>query len=143
RLGGSEDRPALCMPTWSFDRQGAAIDLQSYVTTISGCLQFDESLFFLDCCRVEQVAPKGQGSDHECGAPNKSGRQEMAAYAADIFRQGFEGQVNGEIRGYFTSALLETLQQGRISLFDLQTKLDRLVPLKSKNRQKPRFDGNI
>jgi hypothetical protein len=139
RVGGSGEMPSLCLPNWSQEQAGAALDLGSYVRSAIGCLKFEEGVFMLDCCRVQQSAPLGQGSDWECARPDRSGRHAVLAFAADIYKQGYEGEVGKEIRGYFTSTLLDILHEGTLSLHDLKLKLETRVPKASGEMQVPRF----
>jgi hypothetical protein len=45
------------LPHFSANSQAAALGLKSYVNTAVGCFGFEEGIFFLDCCRVQQIAP--------------------------------------------------------------------------------------
>ncbi len=142
-IGQKGDAPSLCLPNWSLKSPSAALDSESYLNTAVGCMGFREGFFFLDCCRVSQAAPVGRGSYHECISPELEGRYFGVAHAAEKYKAGYEGPIDGELRGYFTSALLEILAAGPISLFDLKGKLEEKVPLVSEGKQVPRFPIDI
>jgi Caspase domain len=144
RIGQGNDVLMLCLPNWSFQRPAAALNLQSYINVSLACFHFDEAVYFLDCCRVDQAAPLGLTCELECTHPEFAGRHYAIAYATEHFKLGFEGDVGqGEIRGYFSSALLDILEQGPISLPDLKERLEELVPVRSGNKQFPRIPYDI
>ncbi|MHC2282885.1 hypothetical protein ACVME8_009528 [Bradyrhizobium diazoefficiens] len=125
---------SLCLPKWSPEDAGAALDLDSYVKSAIGCLKFSEAVFFLDCCRVRQVAPRGKPSDLECGDPKMEARHHAILYASDHYKPGYEGEVDNdgdgdqEVRGYFTTAMLNILEKETIELVQLVERLKVEVP---------------
>jgi hypothetical protein len=144
RLGQGNDALTLCLPNWSLETPGAALHLQSYINASLGCFGFKEAVYFLDCCRIDQAAPLGKTCDWECPSPQLAGRHYATGYAAEPFKLGYEGAVGlGEIRGYFSSALLDILRRGPISLPDLKERLEELVPVLSGNKQFPRIPYDI
>lgn len=126
--GGSWQQQSLCLANWSPEDAGAALHLESYLKASIGCLKFAEAVFFIDCCRVRAIAPLGKQSDLECGDPDKNGRYSAIVYGCDQYTPTYEGELNGEIRGYFTFALLKILEEGAIELRDLINKLKVVVP---------------
>ncbi|UPJ49274.1 caspase family protein [Bradyrhizobium sp. 200] len=131
---GSFQRQCLCLPNWSPQLAGAALDVDSYVKAAIGCLKFSEALFFLDCCRVRQVAPLGKPSDLECGDPQVENRNYAIVFASDHYKPGLEGVVDGEVQGYFTAAMLRILDKETIELNDLVTRLKVDVPALARPR---------
>ncbi|MER8531915.1 caspase family protein [Mesorhizobium sp. M1005] len=125
---GSWQQQSLCLANWSPLDAGAALHLESYIKASIGCLKFSESVFFLDCCRVRAVVPLGQQSELECGDPDARHRYSAILFGSDQYEPTFEGEVNEEIRGYFTAGLLTVLKQGTIELSDLLDRLRIIVP---------------
>lgn len=125
---GSWRQQSLCLPNWSPEDAGAALHLDSYLTTAVGCLNFSEAIFILDCCRVRAIAPVGQQSELECGNPNEKDCHHAVLYGSDQYEPTFEGEVDEEIRGYFTAALVKVLREGTIELGDLLDRLADIVP---------------
>ena len=125
---GSWQQQSLCLANWSPADAGAALHLESYIKASIGCLKFSESVFFLDCCRVRAVVPLGQQSELECGDPDARNRYSAVLFGSDQYEPTFEGEVNEEIRGYFTTGLLTVLIQVTIELGDLLERLRIIVP---------------
>jgi hypothetical protein len=125
---GSWQQQSLCLANWSPLDAGAALHLESYIKASVGCLKFSEAVFFLDCCRVRAVVPLGQQSELECGDPDARNRYSAVLFGSDQYEPTFEGEVNEEIRGYFTAGLLTVLKQGSIELGDLLERLRIIVP---------------
>lgn len=125
---GSFQQQSLCLANWSPVDAGAALHLESYVKASVGCLKFSEAVFFLDCCRVRAVAPLGQQSELECGDPDTKNRYSAIIYGSDVYEPTYEGEVDGEVRGYLTAGLLQVLKEGTIELGDLLKRLRRVVP---------------
>lgn len=125
---GSWQQQSLCLANWSPDDAGAALHLESYIKASIGCLKFSEAVFFLDCCRVRAVVPLGKQSELECGDPDARNRFSAVLFGSDQYDPTFEGEVNEEIRGYFTAGLLKVLKEGTIELGDLLKRLRIIVP---------------
>jgi hypothetical protein len=125
---GSWQQQSLCLANWSPIDAGAALHLESYIKASVGCLKFSEGVFFLDCCRVRAVVPLGQQSELECGDPDARNRYTAILFGSDQYESTFEGEVNEELRGYFTAGLLTVLKQGTIELGDLLERLRIIVP---------------
>jgi hypothetical protein len=125
---GSFQQQSLCLANWSPIDPGAALHLESYIKTSIGCLKFSEAIFLLDCCRVRAFVPLGHGSELECGTPDSKNRYSAVLFGSDEFEPTYEGEVNEEIRGYFTAGLLKVLKQGTIELGDLLKRLRVIVP---------------
>ncbi|TKV80116.1 hypothetical protein FDV58_17865 [Bradyrhizobium elkanii] len=145
--GTSFDQQCLCLPNWSPDAPGAALDLKSYIKAAVGCLNFSESIFFLDCCRVRTIAPLGKVSDLECGNPTTTDRHYAIVYSSDHHKASLEGEIRQQaaaaeqpdaaegddptaagdgdklIRSYFTVALLNILKKETIELVPLVRRL--------------------
>ena len=124
---GTFQQQALCLANWSPDDAGAALHVESYLKASVGCLQFDEAVFFLDCCRVRAVTPRGQQSELECGTPNTKNRYWAIIYGSDEFEPTYEGEVDGEVRGFMTAGLIKILKEGTIELRDLLDRLREVV----------------
>lgn len=114
---------ALCLANWSLERPGAALHFESYFNTSLGCFNFEEGLFFLDCCRVQEVAPIGQPSELACANPTPKGPR-ITFYAAEAYEAGYEGP---EAHGYFGNALVNILNEGTIESLDLEHRLNKDV----------------
>jgi hypothetical protein len=126
-------RQALCLANWSTDAPGAALQLESYLNASVGCLKFEEGLFFLDCCRLREVAPLGKASDLECGDPKLEGRHHATFYATEHYQAGYEEDTQ-DSRGYFTRALIAILRKGTIEVHEL----NRRLPADVQDLAKPR-----
>jgi hypothetical protein len=125
---GSFGQQSLCLANWSPADAGAALHLESYVKSSVGCLKFSEAVFFLDCCRLRQIAPLGQSSELECGDPQMADRYSAIVFGTEQYTPTYEGEVAEEIRGYFTAGLLQVLAEGTIELRDLVDRLKDVVP---------------
>ncbi|MCW1408206.1 caspase family protein [Rhizobium sp. 1AS11] len=125
---GSWQQQSLCLANWSPVDAGAALHLESYIKASIGCLKFAEAVFFLDCCRVRAIVPLGQQSELECGDPDAKNRYSAVLFGSDQYEPTYEGEVEEEIRGYFTSGLLKVLKEGTIELGDLLKRLKVIVP---------------
>lgn len=125
---GSWQQQSLCLANWSPMDAGAALHLESYIKASVGCLKFGEAVFFLDCCRVRQIAPAGQSSELECGDPQMTDRYSAVLFGSDHYTATYEGEVDEEIRGYFTAGLLRVLKEGTIELGALLDRLKVVVP---------------
>lgn len=125
---GSWQQQSLCLANWSPVDAGAALHLESYIKASIGCLKFSEAVFLLDCCRVRAVVPLGQQSELECGDPDARDRYSAIMFGADQYEPTFEGEVDEEIRGYFTTALLKVLEEGTIELGELLRRVRDIVP---------------
>lgn len=125
---GTFGQQSLCLANWSPADAGAALHLESYVKSSVGCLKFSEAVFFLDCCRLRQIAPLGHSSELECGDPQMADRSSAIVFGTEQYTPTYEGDVEGEIRGYFTAGLLQVLGEGTIELRDLVDRLKDLVP---------------
>ncbi|HEX8213993.1 MAG TPA: caspase family protein [Allosphingosinicella sp.] len=119
---------ALCLANWSLEDQRAALDLDSYRKTIAGCMEFEETLFFLDCCRLRLAVPPGKPTELECADPKLAGRQLATLFGTEPHGASFEGVVGEDIRGYFTAALLQILRSQTIELRELEERLRTAVP---------------
>jgi hypothetical protein len=131
----SGGRQALCLANWSLEDQGAALQLESYLNASVGCLNFEEGLFFLDCCRVRETTPLGKSSDLECGDPKLEGKQHITFYASEHYKPGYEAGGD-DARGYFSQALINILEGGTIEALELERRLGKDVPdlAKGKNQ---------
>jgi len=129
---GSWQQQSLCLANWSPDDPGAALHLESYIKASVGCLKFSESVFFIDCCRVRNIVPLGHPSELECGDPDTRERHFATLYGSDHYEPTYEGEVQGEIRGYFTAGLLKVLNQGYIEFSELLRILKVIVPESAK-----------
>jgi len=49
----------LCLAKWSDKRRNNALDAKSYLNYILATGQFDEVMFFMDCCRIREVNAEG------------------------------------------------------------------------------------
>lgn len=125
---GSWQQQSLCLANWSPIDAGAALHLESYIKASVGCLKFSEGVFLLDCCRVRSVVPLGQQSELECGDPDSRNRYSAILFGSEQYELTYEGEVDEEIRGYFTAGLLKVLKQGTIELTDLIERLRVIVP---------------
>jgi hypothetical protein len=155
---GSWQRQSLCLPNWSPQSPGAALDVDSYIKASVGCLKFSEAVFLLDCCRVREIAPLGKSSDLECGDPQQEGRHYAILYASDHYKPSFEGKVDHaegdddgaavakgagqnpgekadeEVRSYFTFSLLKILKEETIKLGPLVKRLEVDLPALKKGQ---------
>lgn len=131
----SAGRQALCLANWSMTEPRASLDLESYVNTAVGCMGFEEGLFFIDSCRLRLPVPPGKPCELECVDPQFGARHRAILFGADHYGAAFEGEIDQDIRGYFTEALLRILRRGRIELRDLAEQLELLVPELAKPRQ--------
>jgi hypothetical protein len=128
---GNPDATAMCLAEWSYERPRAALDLDSYRRTLLGCMRFQEALFFLDCCRTRIAAPPGLACTFECLDPQFDDRHWAILYGTEHYASSYEGQVDEDIRGYFTAALLDILRKKPIELRELERELDTAVPLRA------------
>ncbi len=148
---------ALCLPKWSRRRPYASLSSDSYWRTVKRCMPFEEIVVFLDCCRSATVRATTRKTELGCQAhtANAENVKGMVVYAAEDESRAFEGPSQEsedenlqEIRGYFTTALLNALQGAaagpeggvnRKGLLDyLQAEVPRLAQ-QSNNRQQPRI----
>ncbi|MGB8364818.1 MAG: caspase family protein [Rhizomicrobium sp.] len=135
RAGSAGDQ-VLCLANWSLEDQGAALQLSSYLNASVGCIGFEEGLFFLDCCRVREVAPIGKTSDLECGDPKFAGKDHTIFYATEHYQPGYEDDTP-DVRGYFTKALLAILRRGTIEV----TYLGKLLRTEVSELARPNNQG--
>lgn len=108
----------------------------SMIKNVSGKVKGLKRLFILDCCRSEVQVTKGIGA----GCPNSRGvafakvtnRDDNTALIPPVIlsscstgQYSYEDTTRGN--GYFTMALVETLNEPLRSLSDFQEKLDRKI----------------
>ncbi|MFN0036599.1 MAG: caspase family protein [Saprospiraceae bacterium] len=151
-LGLSTEGIGLCLPDWSKDFRQSALLSNDYLTAIQKYGLFEEIFFFLDCCRVSDVGGGSQiATFHPILPSDDSGAtQTCIAAAAEYQGKAFEGVVSAagvEIRGFFTTALLEALDsKTAVSLKQLEPFVYKrtLELTNAKNLvQQPRFTVNF
>lgn len=113
---------SLCLPQWSQTMPHAALNADSYPNVVQTCMPFKEIVMFLDCCRVPAIKVRAINSSVGCTAPldGFDTIDKMLFFAAEPMRRAFEGEfaadaadeVEPEVHGYFTTALLEGLRKG-------------------------------
>jgi hypothetical protein len=150
----AQTKTHLCLAAWSEVRRKLALDAEDYLNTIAASGKFDEIVFLMDCCRVRMVRPAGLPCTLDWARPQNAPETRIfKAYASDVFTQAFEADNSGEIRGYFTLALLQALQDGTstpgegVTAEELKTYLELHVPRLASSRQRPEvlngLDGSV
>lgn len=105
----------LCLAKWSKRRRGRALDSLDYLKLISGSGHFREIVMFLDCCRVRQVRTRSLMSTLDFPRPDEEAAfsRSFVGYATEFMNAAFEAEIDGndqdEIRGHFTTALVDAL----------------------------------
>lgn len=140
----------LCMADWSQDNRNAALKSSHYRSVAQRCMPFQESYFFLDCCRVRSVGVTGQDASTTCAGAGAPGRREFVAYATDHTDVAYEadaeptaGPESPPVAGHFTQVLLAGLRGGAAvtgggaTPSSLKLFIEREVPsLADKNQQR-------
>lgn len=153
----TRDDVALCMANWEIKRQAAAISYRKYLNLVIDCMQFEEVVMFMDCCRTRKVSAKGQESELSCPRPLPGERRVFIAHATEFQTAAHEAIVGDEgedddepiVRGHFTRALLAALrgaaatETGGVTSSALSRYLDKVVPRIAKRSghiQSPGFE---
>ncbi|WP_149243061.1 caspase family protein [Dyadobacter sp. 32] len=147
-LGLDTTDVGLCLPYWSRALKGDNLSTNSYLETLKKSGLFKEIIVFLDCCRVRDTNVIGRPPFLTVLAPaqNAPKVKSMVFYAAEYLSPSFEAKSNNgdQVRGFFTTALLDGLSggaavaNGQVTYKSLLNYLAREVPRRSKQRQKPR-----
>lgn len=121
-MGTNELDLALCMASWSRNTARAALSSSGYINLFLALGNFQEVVFLLDCCRVREIAVKGQDPDDSVVKPAGStgAVNSWTAYATEFGTPAFEKKLAEEEsqalppgpRGHFTEALMEALCGG-------------------------------
>lgn len=116
-LGLSSEDVGLCLPFWSDAATGlASLKLSGYLDYVKKWGLFPEVFFFLDCCRASIPFAGGYDPNLTLAKPRPGAEdsRHLIAYAATYTNAAYEAAIPGgvsksEIRGFFTSSLLEAL----------------------------------
>lgn len=147
-LGLDTTDVGLCLPYWSRALKGDNLSTNSYLETLKKSGLFKEIIVFLDCCRVRDTNVIGRPPFMTVLTPTQDSPQvkSIVFYAAEYQSPSFEAiSEDGEqVRGFFTTALLDGLSggaavaNGQVTYKSLLNYLAREVPRRSKQKQKPR-----
>ncbi len=151
--GISPSNVGLCYSHWSTSRSGALLSSSDYLAYLQNTGLFREIIVILDCCRSWE----GSAGSPPRLTPEKPDAKRVAdvkiltLYGSEFLARSIESfnADTSEVRGYFTSALIDGLNgkaampaTGEVTVGYLRNYLEREVPLRSKNAQKPRFRIN-
>jgi hypothetical protein len=111
---------ALCLANWSRDQAFAALSYEQYFKFFLKLGNFEEVVFFLDCCRVREIAVGGYGPESSVIRPASKAVSAFPAFATEVGTPSYEAKMAEEeaqgrpavVRGHFTQALLEALCGG-------------------------------
>jgi hypothetical protein len=114
-LASSRMGADLCLGKWSPSRRNCALDSNDYFNMLIGTGKFREIIGFLDCCRVRVSNAHGLGSTLGWARPDDDAGSErhFIGYSTEYQNPAFEaatGQSQGDVRGFFTKALLQGLK---------------------------------
>ena len=147
-LGLDTTDVGLCLPYWSRSLKGDNLSTNSYLETLKKSGLFKEIIVFLDCCRVRDTNVIGRAPFLTALAPTQDSPQvkSIVFYAAEYQSPSFEAKSDDgdQVRGFFTTALLDGLSggaavvNGQVTYKSLLNYLAREVPRRSKQKQKPR-----
>jgi hypothetical protein len=105
----------LCLANWSEYRRQSALSSESYKDYIKQYGYFKEIIFIADCCRNTKINIKPKAPTFSSPVPGlNAGQTNMfVAYATQYQDQSFEIEsIDSEMRGAFTTVLLEALEGG-------------------------------
>ncbi|MES9904118.1 MAG: caspase family protein [Sedimenticola sp.] len=140
---------ALCMANWEINRQAAAISFRKYLDLVIRCMNFEEVVILMDCCRTRKVGAKGQESELTCPVPVAGEVRVFIAHATEFQTAAHEADLPGQdneeaqeesdndepiVRGHFTRALITALKgaaasdTGGVSAGKLASYLKKVVP---------------
>lgn len=150
-LGLDSTDVGLCLPFWSRSFKGDNLSINSYLEALKKSGLFKEIIVFLDCCRVRDTNVVGRPPFMTTLPPAANAPQvkSIIFYASEYLSPSFENRAGEEVRGFFTTALLDGLNgqaavaNGQITYNSLLNYLMREVPLRSKQRQKPRWINEL
>jgi hypothetical protein len=121
-MGTDSQDLALCLATWSRRRSFAALSYEGYFKFFISLGKFEEVAFFLDCCRVREVAVGGYGPEVSTIRPaaEAGSVSTFTAFAAEYGTAAREAKLAEEaaagneqlVYGHFTRALMEALRGG-------------------------------
>lgn len=130
----------ICLPNYSDRFPGRSLNLESYVERILDTRKFREVVFFLDCCRSSSSGEDGRDCALRQGIMlgNAIDTQTFIAFATLPNSAAYEAKIGGgngaEVRGHFTTALLDALNgaaasaAGGVTVSDLKKYLNLHVP---------------
>ncbi|WP_428263070.1 caspase family protein [Haliangium sp.] len=135
----------LCLVRWSLERRNYALSSEDYKRLTGEVGLFTEIVWLLDCCRTTKVQARGrpptlQGARPGAHAGNTrfftafATEYQSQAFEAERADQGADDPLVGEVRGYFTRALLEALRggaarrEGGVTASDLKDFLEFQTP---------------
>lgn len=95
----THDDVALCMANWEINRQAAAISFRKYLDLVIRCLDFEEIVVLMDCCRTRKVGAKGQESELTCPVPKVGERRVFVAHATEFQTAAHEAAVPKDEEG--------------------------------------------
>lgn len=153
----THDDVALCMANWEINRQAAALSFRKYLDLVIRCMDFEEIVVLMDCCRTRKVGAKGQESELTCAVPKAGEMRVFIAHATEFQTAAHEAALpehepvaadgdaatnNGAqdedeepiVRGHFTRALIAALkgaaadEAGGARASQLAAYLDKVVP---------------
>ena len=105
----------LCLANWSENRRQSALSSESYKDFIVQYGYFEEIIFIADCCRNTKINIKPKAPTFSSAVPGQGAGQTklFVAYATQYQDQSYEVEsINSEMRGAFTTILIEGLKGG-------------------------------
>lgn len=105
----------LCLANWSENRRQSALSSESYKDFIIQYGYFEEIIFIADCCRNTKINIKPKAPTFSSAVPGQGAGQTklFVAYATQYQDQSYEVEsINSEMRGAFTTILIEGLKGG-------------------------------
>lgn len=142
-LSGGTD-VLMCHALWGNDRPNANLNTDSIDKDyINPCTYFDETVFWLDCCRSLALSAKPGSLQVGCGLPRDGANQQktMMAFATLDNTDAYEALNDQENYSVFTQALLTGLSHatgegGKVTWRSLAKYLEEYVPTIAANNQR-------
>jgi uncharacterized caspase-like protein len=140
-FGVSADDVALCLARWSNRYRNAALSSRDYRNLLVESGKYPEVVLWFDCCRLSKVRVAGRRSELGWARAGGGNVRYFEGFATEFQNASFEAEVRvdptmePEVRGHFTSALLDALRGaaarpgGGVLFSELKDYLEREVPL--------------
>ncbi len=117
-LGLDSNEVGLCLPSWSDVFRSNTLMVEPYLRVIQDSGLFKEIFFFLDCCRVRKINAEGHKPNISWPKPADStgSVQYLIGFASEYQNVAYEAEMQStgadesQVRGLFTTALIETLE---------------------------------
>ncbi|HTD15676.1 MAG TPA: hypothetical protein VK673_10870 [Chthoniobacterales bacterium] len=143
------DDAALLAASASVERYGEHLTGFSWISWFKDAAAFDEIILFMDCCRdLKNNVPAIPCTLTPLLKDGRGDVRIFYAVATDLDSQSFEDKIGDEYHGFFSHALMQTLQnealldtQNRLTAPVVAQQLKKIVPQLRKD-QVPRFIPN-